>query len=415
MSTGHADPLTFPASLRQRRPTAPIRAALDYFGEAVGVLSGSLSAGRLMRMARHRTGLSDFGDIAFEEPLEILIRSYVDEADLSLLGQVATRWDLLRFLSNLLLLRHAEKDCPAILEEKIEAPIFITGMPRSATTFLHDLLSQDPANDVVRCWETIYPCPLRSNARADSRRAKVDRHLASFARMAPEIRGVHPITASTPQECTEITGHVFRSLRFDTTHRVPTYRTWLDQAGHLLAFRFHARFLKHLQHKRGARRWILKSPDHVFALSAIRAVYPDAQFIFMHRSPVEVLSSVARLTEVLRRPFTRDIDRAEIGRQISERWKHGAAILIEEAANQDNRSAHLSFSTVVRDPLGSAAMIYRRFGLTWGDDLMAELSRYISQQAAGGYKHGEVRLEDYGLDRASEHRRFGDYMECFSL
>src|ERR1700749_2103915 len=113
MSTGHADPLTYPVSLRQRRPTAPLRAALDYFGEAVGALSGSLSAGRLMRIAQHRTGLSDFGDLASEEPLEIPIRSYVDEANLSLLGQVAIRWALLRFLSNLLLLRHAEKECPA--------------------------------------------------------------------------------------------------------------------------------------------------------------------------------------------------------------------------------------------------------------------------------------------------------------
>jgi hypothetical protein len=36
-----------------------------------------------------------------------------------------------------------------------------------------------------------------------------------------------------------------------------------------------------------------------------------------------VLASVARLTEVLRRPFTRHIDRHDLGRQVNEHWQKG--------------------------------------------------------------------------------------------
>jgi hypothetical protein len=69
------------------------------------------------------------------------------------------------------------------------------------------------------------------------------------------------------------------------------------------AYRFHRRFLQHLQHQglphgpHGAdQRWVLKCPDHVFCLDAIRAVYPDARMVFVHRDPLKVLLSVTRLT-----------------------------------------------------------------------------------------------------------------------
>ena len=138
--------------------------------------------------------------------------------------------------------------------------------------------------------------------------------MRAFERLAPEFRGLHPLDATSPQECSEITAHVFRSLRFDTTYRIPTYRHWLDQASHVPAYRFHRRFLQHLQHQAPGGRWVVKCPEHLFALDAIRAVYPDARLVFVHRDPVKVLLSVAKLTEVLRRPFTRRLDRREIGR-----------------------------------------------------------------------------------------------------
>ncbi len=78
---------------------------------------------------------------------------------------------------------------------------------------------------------------------------------------------------------------------------------------------------------------MVKCPEHLFALDAIRAVYPDARLVFVHRDPVKVLLSVAKLTEVLRRPFTRRLDRREIGAQESRRWLDGAQQMI--AAGDD--------------------------------------------------------------------------------
>ena len=156
-----------------------------------------------------------------------------------------------------------------------------------------------------------------------------------FQILAPQFRQLHPIEASSPQECSEITAHIFASLRFDTTYRIPSYRRWLDGAGHLDAYRFHKRFLQHLQHQHSeAGRWVLKCPDHIFALGALREVYPDANLVFVHRDPVAVLASVARLTEVLRRPFSRRVDRFDVGRGDSDRWLTAAGLMIA-AADQE--------------------------------------------------------------------------------
>ncbi len=373
-----------------------------------------------MRRAQRRTGLSDFGDSSFEEPLARLLRSYEGEANLSTFGRLAARWDALRFLSNLLILHEAEKRTPAILDQAIDRPIFITGLPRSGTSFLHSLLCQDRSNLVVRCWETIYPYPLREGRakESDRREDKVDRQLAGFARLAPEIRNLHPMTAASPQECTEITGHVFRSLRFDTTHSVPSYQRWLDDTGHLAAYWFHRRFLKHLQYRKGPGRWVLKCPDHVFALDAVRSVYPDARFVFMHRDPVEVLPSVARLTETLRRPFTRRVNRLHIGRQVSDRWARGAATLIEAAEfsrETPGRIFHLNFRSFVKDPYAGVAALYEHFGLPFDQELAARIEGFIADRPNGGYGRNRYRLDEYGLDAQVERQRYRDYVAYFGV
>jgi len=369
------------------------------------------SAAELSAAAQRRTGLTDFGDPGFEAPLEVLVRSYETEAELSAFGRLAARWDTIRFLVNLLQLRDAERRHPEILAQQVVAPIVITGLPRSGTSFLHALLGEDPANQVVRCWETIYPLPDDDDgvARLDRRPARVERQLAGFARLAPELRQLHPLSAQSPQECTEITGHVFRSLRFDTTHHVPSYRQWLDREGHLAAYRFHKRFLQHLQFRNGARRWVLKCPDHVFALEALRAVYPDARLVVLHRDPLEVLASVARLTEILRRPFTRRIDRAEIGRQVAERWARGARLLIAAAGP----ACHLGFRRLVEDPPRAVAALYDALGLGVDAALAARLGRAVAARENGGYGNNRYRLEEYGLDAATERRRFQDYTDHF--
>ncbi len=375
----------------------------------------------LMAEARRQTGLCDFGDFPFEHPLRLLLDACRREAQLSLFGGAAIRWDTVRFLINLLLLRAEETRAPEILDQPIARPLVIAGLPRSGTTFLHSLLIEDDANIVPRVWQLVHPYLSpheRKHGKADRRQQRVARQLWMFRLLAPRFRRLHPIEASSPQECSEITAHVFASLRFDTTYRIPSYRRWLDAAGHLDAYHFHKRFLQHLQYQRGApANWVLKCPDHIFALDALHNVYPDVDLVLVHRDPVAVLASVARLTEVLRRPFSRRVDRIEVGREDSDRWLEAADLMIAAADNNRLRRPifHVHYADLVGDPAGTVTALYRHFQRALDPGLPARIRRRVAATPNGGYGRRRARLEDYGLDPGREHQRYARYMTRFGI
>jgi hypothetical protein len=358
-----------------------------------------------------------------EAPLRLLLAEYRSHADLTLVGCFAARFDVLRLLRNLAALAAREAEAPALLAAPVEAPIFITGFPRSGTTFLHKLLAEDPESRSPTVWETVFPLP-RPGWRGDppARRIEaVDRQLAAFERLAPGFRAAHPIDATSPQECTEITAHVFRSFRFETTHEIPGYRRWLrTEADHGPAYRFHRRFLQHLQHGEDGRprRWVLKCPDHVFALDALAAAYPDARVVFLHRNPLDVLASVAGLTAILRRPFTARLDRAAIGRQVVADWRRGAAAMVEADRRglfPPERVAHLHFRDLTRAPMETVEALYGRFGLTLTEEARRRIGRCVADLPRGGYGGLTHVLADYGVDEAAERARFAEYAEHFGV
>ena len=399
-------------------PISAVLQVADKLGNRLAPSPQLLCVDELIALARRRTGLTDFGEIPFQAGLQNFLCACFEEANLGLFGRIATRWDVVRFLSNLLRLVDEEKRAPEISGRPVTKPIFVTGLPRSGTTFLHSLLAADPANLVPRVWQLIHPYPPSTDrSRPDHRMRRVARQLRLFGLLAPNFRRMHPIGADSPQECSEVTAHVFASLRFDTTYRIPSYRRWLDETGHLEAYRFHKLFLQHLQHQAAHGRWVLKCPDHVFALDAIRTVYPDARLVFVHRDPLAVLLSVARLTETLRRPFTRSINRAEIGRQDSDRWLAATELMI--AAAREQRFAepifHVHYLELVADPVGSVAALYRHFGETLDPDAASRIGRLVEAKPNGGYGAHGSRLEDYGLDAALERERYARYMAHFGI
>ncbi len=390
----------------------------DSVSGLLGLLDRPIDADALIGTARERTGLSDFGDTDFMGPLTRLLNACATEASLSTVGRSATRWDTVRFLSNLLWLQDALARSPAIAQERIERPVFITGLPRSGTTFLHRLMLCDPENRAPAVWETIYPS-AQAGTRAQ-RISRVGRQLRTFEWLAPEFRALHPLEATSPQECSEITSHVFRSLRFDTNYHVPSYRDWMDAdvQRHLPGYHFHRTFLQHLQHGDGAAsRWVLKCPEHLFALDAIRAVYPDARMVFVHRDPIKVLLSQARLTEVLRRPFTRKLDPSTLGRDESRRWLDGTKRMMEAAdgAGFAEPVCHVHHMDLITDPVSTVESVYRHFGLGFAPAVAAGIGSYVAGQPRGGYGVHHYRFEDHGLDEARERELFRPYMVRFGI
>jgi hypothetical protein len=352
------------------------------------------------------------------EGLARLLQSIEAESDLALFGRLALRWDMQRLLENAQLIADAHARNLALARRPVEAPIFILGLPRSGTSYLHGLMTADPENLVPRNWQTMFPAPRPKdfNPARDKHARMVDRQFELFAGLAPGFDDMHPTSADSPQECSEITAHVFQSLRFDTTHRVPGYFDWLEAHGHDAALAYHKKFLQFLQADMSGR-WVLKCPDHTFTLDAILRAYPDARFVVVHRDPIAVLGSVAHLTAVLRKPFLRHVDQAEIGAQVAERWLQGANLLLEFDRRQDvppARKYHLHYDELTASPLAAIARIYGQFGLPADDAAFAAMSRMVTARPQGGYaKHAPYRLEAFKLNLAALQSGFAPYVSAY--
>jgi Sulfotransferase family len=375
----------------------------------------ALDAGEMMAAALKRADRRDFADRSFVQPLQQLLSSCNAEGHLNGLGRYSVRFDVLRSLRNLLAFDRIEQADPSILSRPIERPVFITGTPRSGTTFLHRLLAQDPSTAAPRSWQLVYPLPSGGGRMgAVLRRSWVGMQLRMVRVLAPELHELHTLSAGAPEECTDITAQVFQSSRYDSVYRVPGYQNWLKRYGLLEGYRFHRRFLQHLDAQQPGRRWILKSPDHVFALDDIRAVYPDARLVFVHRDPVRVLASVAKLTEVLRRPFAHSIDLPEIGRQVSASWLEGARLMMRAAA-ASNDILHLHYREVVSAPLEAVGAIARHCGLTVSAEAQARMRSWLSRERGGRNGRRHYQLATFGLDPHSLREQFAPYIEAFDI
>jgi hypothetical protein len=119
-----------------------------------------LSDANLLDAARRETGLSDFGDPSFREPLERLVAALNTEARLNVAGYAyfAER------IRNILITRLRAEDWfrryPEILEEEIHAPLVIVGLPRTGTTMMHRTISADHRMYSPLWYEVRFPVPL---------------------------------------------------------------------------------------------------------------------------------------------------------------------------------------------------------------------------------------------------------------
>ena len=72
--------------------------------------------------------------------------------------------------------------------------------------------------------------------------------------LMPGFTRFHSLGARLAQECVRMTAGDFRSMIFPTQYRLPTYNHWLlHQADMAPAYRWHRRYLQHLQSRHPGR------------------------------------------------------------------------------------------------------------------------------------------------------------------
>ena len=114
----------------------------------------------VLEAARAATGLSDFGGDGFREGLRVLLETYEGAAGLSERGRKHNWRRVVLLLSTRLRVAKTLREHPEIRERELRRPVYLTGLPRTGTSALFNLLASDPAARPLLAWEGIFPDPL---------------------------------------------------------------------------------------------------------------------------------------------------------------------------------------------------------------------------------------------------------------
>lgn len=382
----------------------------------IGGALAELSEESMLAAAVRETGLSDWGDERFRVALQILINSLETEANLNFFGRYLYQQDCIRLLSNRLRIQADLKRHPEILEVPIYRPLFITGLPRTGTTLLHNLLAQDQANRWLAFWELVSPSPPpeRETRETDPRIEAGEKMVKKYNSLAPLLVTAHALNARAPEECNSLFEHDFFSVIFELSAHIPTYVEWMVAQNMIPPYQYYRQQLQLLSWKHPGERLLLKAPAHLFSLDALLTVFPDACIVQTHRNPLKVLPSICSLSAIARGIYTDRVDLKIVAQHWTNRlanaFEHG--IKVRESA-EPNRFFDVNYNTLVQDPIGTVRQIYEYFGYNYTPQTEESIKIWLRQNPQHKYGIHRYSLDEFGIDSSVVNQRFAKYRERF--
>ena len=417
MKTQNQTDLTFQKPERSLRYQLFTRGGASL--EKLGLNLASLDQESLLKEAKKQTGLNDFGDVRFHTPLAILLDSLEKEASLNFLGKLLFRERLINFLINRLEIQETAKNHPEIPQVSLKKPLFIIGAHRTGTTFLFNLLAQDPNSRWLRFWESFFPVPTSTpeGALIDPRIKKVTKITADLKSFLPLVDTVHYLNAHNPEECNPLFERNFTSDFFMFLANVPSYYQWLKKQPDLIyAYEYYHFQLQLLSCQWQEHHWLLKSPFHLSYLEDLLTIFPDAKIIQIHRDPLKSLPSICSLSSMFRSLYSDQIEPALVGKQ----WLDLITKLLTRGLKarqniSNNQLFDLNYTDLIKDPLGSVRQIYAHFGYDFSATMEKNIQKYIQENQQ--HKHGVHRYskEQFSLAPNLVKEKLKDYYDYFNI
>jgi hypothetical protein len=378
----------------------------------------ALVADDVVAEARDQTGLDDFGPDGFREGLAVLCESINDEAQLNEFGEAAVRTAVVSGLGNRLRVFDWIRRHPEVAGERIEAPIVVIGMFRAGTTFLSQLLDQDPHNRALLRWEANDSVPppsrasFRSGPRVDAARMSND----TLEDLNPRLKAIHHEDAAGATECIAVMSQDFKSLSWEAIANVPAYSRWLLVTDHRSAYEYHHSTLQVLQSGDVRGRWTLKSPHHAIALDALTAVYPDVRLVLLHRDPVVLCASVCSLITTLSGTFTDADHTAYVAGHWTEMLEESVKrIDAFRAAHPEHPIVDAQYVDLVQDPLRTVEDLYAACGAELDGSARDAMAAYVNANPRSKFGTHSYNLGEFGLDAGELAERFAEYIDRYDV
>lgn len=373
-----------------------------------------LDSAALHEQARAETGLSDFGSRDYEERLEVILAAMREIGDIDGPGLLNLHSQLLQMLRNRLLLTDYVARHPDVLDIELVPPVVIAGLPRTGTTHLHNLLAAGPTFRTLPYWESMEPLPMPGETGDEARRARSDLAVDFMNSAMPYFPLMHEMTTDHIHEEIQLLANDFSTMFFETIAEVPAWRDYYldhDQTPH---YRYLRMQLQVLQHARGGRRWLLKSPQHLEQLPALEAVFPGLTVVVTHRDPVPVTLSMCTMLAYSARMHRSPVPVEEIGRYWCDRLDVMLTALMKDRdAIPAERSIDVRFDEFMADDLATTERIYALAGEPVTPEAARAMADYLAGHRRGRLGTIEYHAEELGLDLDEMRERFAPYVARF--
>lgn len=365
-----------------------------------------------LKYAMKKTNLSDFGGSEFVAAYSKMMNSATQKKQkYTNLGYISAKIELgMTWVRRLKFVQYL-KEVPEVKQIPVRSPVFVMGLPRTGTTFLHRLLSLDPAVRAPTTWELLAPVP-------EPRRATPEEHdrdrkkRANFIRKLIDTRKsmgdsalshIHEIGYDLPEEC--LLGlcdempillqylftdymHIEDFLSHDATKAY----IWYKQILQLLSYQ-----IQEIEHP---RRWTLKCPVHLFFIKEIATAFPDARLIWTHRHPVTAVTSLCSLVKAFHSVYyTPDgLNANALGQQL----KKVSADVLHQASKDITDShvkcSHVLYNELIKNPVKVVKDIYAQNGWEYTSAYEKNLNEYLEQN-----KREREALKKSGKGEALHH------------
>ncbi|NNL68268.1 MAG: sulfotransferase [Myxococcales bacterium] len=378
--------------------------------------SDAFDENALLAEARQATGLSDFGAEDFRDGLRALIQM-AEKNPFTEKGRAQHRGRLVMLLSTRLKIQEALRRHPEILEREIVRPMFLTGLPRSGTSALFNLLAADPDARPLYLWEGIFPDPNWDLAPGEiDPRYKAMKAVAEQNRAKnPEFTKAHFADADTPEECVLLHAFGLDGGQLGYELMLEPYASWFAEHDFGPLYRYYADLLRLLDWQRPGKRWLLKTPSHLWALDALVETFPDCSIVWNHRDPAVCIPSISSMIYMI------VSDRVEIGAEafgplVLKHYADSMDVALEARGRLDAaRFVDVDYDELVSDNLAAVAKIYEQFDLPLEGPAREAMDAYSASHPQGKHGKHEYDLASFGLTREAVRERFADYVERFGL
>jgi hypothetical protein len=374
----------------------------------------------VLEAAQLRTGLTELDSDSWREGLEILLAEAEHSPAVTPDGHQFLDAQYVDALSNRLRVHRYVQDHPEVLDEKIERPLVILGMPRTGTTVASYLLDQDPQRRSLLNWEAgdSVPPPTTATLRTDPRcLAKLEQQKKMAEMLVAAGQGMsHWEDADGPTECIFVHNQDFKALSWDAFSPTTVYSDWLLECDMTSAYRYEKRVLQVLQ-SQAPGIWSLKMPSHAVHIEALLATFPDVRMIWAHRDPYKATASLCSIEVDGHNMVTGgNCDRLQIGRNSVKQMKaHVDRSLRARARIGDDRFYDLHYANLLRDPIGEMRKLYQWAGDELTPDIEARMGRWLAANPQDRFGRRKYGLDEYGLTKEALVPVFADYLAKFYI